>query len=96
MQTTFRKSRRGYPDGVLGIYDNGGKTIDRYTVVFAPWFDEGRPVFNTLHMGGEFCQHGEYLFRPTRIAGERVIDWSELPVWCRQAVKRDLSWPADA
>ena len=92
----YKKVRRGYPDGVIGIYDNNGKTIDRYTVVFAPWMHEGRPVFNVLNMGGDVCMHGEYLHRPTRLRGERAIDWSELPTWCRQAVKSDLNWPADA
>ena len=46
MSYTPRNSRPDYPDGVLGIYDNGGlregrdgKTrgsVDRYTVVYGP------------------------------------------------------------
>lgn len=51
MTYTPRKSRADYPDGVLGIYDNGGirkgrdgewrGSGDRYTVVYGPE-DDGR------------------------------------------------------
>lgn len=48
---TARKSRADYPDGVLGIYDNGGLreyrgewrgSADRYTVVYGRVHDRRR------------------------------------------------------
>lgn len=61
MRYTSRKSRADYPDGVLGIYDNGGPrkgrdgewrgTVDRYTVVYAPEDDgEGGTFYPLLLM----------------------------------------------
>ena len=38
----YRKSRSDYPAGVLGVYDNGGRTVDRFTVVYTPFTGAGR------------------------------------------------------
>ena len=92
----LRKSRKDYPNGVLGIYDNGGKTADRYTVVYDPYEVEGGLIFPYLGMSAEpshpqgFGQHGELTFRYTREPGERTIDFAELPKDCQKAVTQDL------
>ena len=79
----YRRSRTDYPAGVVSVYDNGGKTIDRYTVVYEPYMleEEGgfggeQPVFTYVAMSGApfhpqgFCQHGETVgFRPTTCWG---------------------------
>lgn len=52
-------------------YDNGGKTFDRYTIVFLkPWSHRGRRIYPYLaasdhpfHPQG-FGQHGESVDRP--------------------------------
>lgn len=94
----FRRSRKDYPQGVIGIYDNGGKTIDRYTVVYEPHRNEGdkRDTFPITGMGGSpfspqgFCQHESLNFRYTRQTGERTIDFADLPQDCQRAVMQDL------
>jgi len=76
MHKSYRRARTDYPAGVVAIYDNGGKTADRYTVVYAPFYPAtaggDRPYFPYVGMSGEpfhpqgFCQHGETEdFRPT-------------------------------
>jgi len=92
-----RKSRKDYPDGVLGIYDNGGKTVDRYTVVYKNEESNGSIFWpyvgmsaNPFHPQG-FGQHGELKFRYTRQKGEKVINFAELPLDCQKLVKRDLT-----
>lgn len=93
----YRKSRPDYPDGVLGVYDNGGKTIDRYTVVYTPYECEGKRYFPYLGMSElpfhpqGFGQHGELKSRYTRGPGERVLAFSQLPDDCRRAVLQDLA-----
>jgi len=80
---------------ILGIYDNGGRTMDRYTVVY----DE--PVTKipgeTMHCGlgmsespfhpQGFCQHGEV--HPDADIG-RQITFAELPADCQRAVELDM------
>ncbi len=92
----FRRSRRDYPAGVIAIYDNGGKTIDRYEVVFTPVDSDGVQFFPILYMSPDpfhpqgVGQHSETLFRPTRMPDQRVIDWADLPERCKQCVLQDL------
>jgi hypothetical protein len=92
-----RKSRADYPDGVLAIYDNGGRTSDRYSVVYAPFTAAGREYYPTLSMS-ERPMHpqgvglrGEYYPRPTRLPGERLIAFAALPDECRACVISDLA-----
>lgn len=83
---------RDYPRGVLRVYDNGGKTIDRYTVYF------NRPeraygFSSCVGMNGEpfhpmgICQHSMGMLG--RHNG-KVINFSELPPDCRRVIERDL------
>ncbi len=80
---------------ILSIYDNGNRTIDRYTVVF----DE--PVTNipgeTLYCGLSmddkpfhpqgFCQHTE--IHPDADLGN-PISLEQLPADCQRAVQMEL------
>ncbi len=94
---TARKSRADYPDGVLGIYDNGGLrehrgewrgSADRYTVVYDGKTDErGQTFYPYLAMS-------ERPFAPQGIGihGEtRCIAFEDLPEDCQRAVRRDLA-----
>ena len=95
-QRTYKKSRKDYPDGVLGIYDNGGKTCDRYTVIYTPYTLDGDTYFPYVGMSEApfhpqgFGQHGELRHRYTRQAGERCIDFEQLPEACQRLVRQDL------
>ena len=93
----FKKSRSDYPDGILAIYDNGGRTSDRYCVVFSPIVSDGRQWFTTMYMS-EHPTHpqgigltGEHATRPTRGRGDRVISLDSLPAECRECVEGYLS-----
>ncbi len=33
---TWRHSRKDYPEGVVAVLDNGGRSLDRYLVVYEP------------------------------------------------------------
>ena len=92
----FKKSRADYPPGILAIYDNGGRTAARYTVVFTPFASGGDLWFSTLTMSANPSHpqgvglRGEYSSRPTRGRGDRVISLDDLPADCRRCVEDDL------
>lgn len=75
-----------YPRGSVRIYDNGGKTVDRYTAVYLDQPERQPGVFacvamsaNPFHPQG-FGQHS------TAVLGRhlgRVISRAELPQDCR-------------
>jgi hypothetical protein len=94
--TRFKKSRADYPDGVLAIYDNGGRTADRYCVVFAPFVTGRQHWFTTLNMNDRpyhpqgIGMTGEHAVRPTRNSGDRVISIDAMPPHCRQCVEEYL------
>ncbi len=75
------------------IYDNGGKTFDRYTVVFMDQ-PECRPGMfaalgmseNPFHPQG-FGQHCQAM--PGRHLGKRIT-LDQLPEDCRKLVKQEL------
>lgn len=76
----------GAPRHVLACYDNGGRSFDRYTVLYgAPWWqpDYGRNVpyiacsANPFHPQG-FGQHGE-MPADNRQALGRKVRWQDLP-----------------
>ena len=89
----YRKSRKSYPDGVLLISDNGGKTADRYMVLYEP-INGSFPYVgmseNPCHPQG-FGQHGEMPFRYSVWGkNEKVIEFLELPIDCQKLVLSDL------
>lgn len=75
------------------IYDNGGKTVDRYTVVYMDC-QEGRGLYGALGMSAQpfhpqgFGQHCTAM--PGRHLGLRIT-FEELPQDCQRAVLRDLA-----
>tara|TARA_R110000824_G_scaffold175067_1_gene353353 strand:+ start:123 stop:464 length:342 start_codon:yes stop_codon:yes gene_type:complete len=100
----YRKSRASYPDGVLLVADNGGKTLDRYTVLYEPkvgYPDTKYDRYYYPYLGMSenpyelhgFHQHGASEFRLSVWNDKwlgKVIDFEELPTKCQQAVKEDL------
>lgn len=98
----FRRARKDYPAGVIAIYDNNGKTADRYTVVFEPYTlpKDGRvysgcDVYPYLGMSGApfhpqgVGMHGESVGRRI-VLRDKVIRFEDLPADCQRAVMQDL------
>ena len=94
-----RKSRPDYPDGVLGVYDSGEKTADRYTVVYESveawgggaryWPYVGMSA-SPFHPQG-FGQHGEAGKRISSRECGKTINFADLPPDCKRLVRQDLS-----
>lgn len=85
-----------YPKGVKVVYDDGGKSIDRYTVYYShprKWGIREPGVYALVGMSAApfhpqgFGQHGEG--RLGRHNG-RKIRFEELPEDCQRLVRRDL------
>ena len=76
----------------LNVYDNGGKTLDRYTAVFlkSKYKVQGQWWYDCLGMSTDpfngFGQHGQCQLG--RHLGKK-IDFNELPKLCKQAVLHD-------
>jgi hypothetical protein len=76
----------------IQCYDNGGKTFDRYTVVYMD-DPEGRGLFSCVGMSEDpfhpqgFGQHSAAL--PGRHLGKRIA-FAQLPADCQKLVRRDL------
>lgn len=94
-----RRSRSDYPKGVLAIYDNGGKTADRYTVCYTPYDLTSGKWYPYVAMSGAphhpqgVCQHGELQWRP--VGYGKVIAFDALPEECRNIVLSDIQgWEA--
>jgi hypothetical protein len=92
MATAFKKSRADYPLGILAIYDNRGRTTDRYSVVFTPFSSNQQLWFSTLSMSanpyhpqgvGVMSQSNR---RPSRM-GSIVIPFHSLPADCQRCVE---------
>lgn len=86
----------GAPKPVLACYDNGGKTCDRYTVLYgAPLWEPsmGRSVpyvgmnAHPFHPQG-FGQHGD-MPSYNRAACGKKIRYLDLPEDCRKLVEQD-------
>jgi hypothetical protein len=81
----------------IRIFDNGGKTADRYTVVYLSMPDSRdifhRQTFESLGMSAEpfhpqgVGMHGAAI--PGSHLGKR-IRWEQLPVDCQKAVLQDF------
>lgn len=74
---------------VKAIYDNGGKTFDRFTVYYFKdgdyYFGRGMSEDPTHPQGFGQCCHGQL----GRHNGKR-IDFEDLPVKCQEVVKQDV------
>lgn len=83
------------PQNILKIYDNGGKTVDRYTVVLKDWRNrqDGARLFQCLGLSEEptawygFSQCGEAIIG--RHLG-KIIQWKDLPEKVRTHAKERL------
>jgi len=73
---------KGAPRYVLACYDNGGKTADRYTVIF------GGPLW-TPEMGRSVPFLG-MSDAPTHPQG--FSQWGEMPAYNRAACGRKVKW----
>ena len=80
----------------IRIYDNGGKTADRYTVVYMDEPERTPGTFacvgmsaNPFHPQG-FGQHSQAM--PGRHLGRRIT-LADLPADCRRLVAQDLGTP---
>ncbi len=76
----------------LVCYDNGGKTFDRYTVIYLDFkrgdlYESVGMSDNPFHPQG-FCQHDEA--KRGRHLGKR-ISFYDLPADCQKAVINDLT-----
>lgn len=105
-RTQSSKFRDGdCPDGVLAIYDNGGETLDRYTIYYKPDAD-AEPYNGTLWIDyfaasedptspGGFGIHGQDPAHQVAAYRSRVYresaKWSELPDAVKDCVRRDLA-----
>lgn len=88
----FKNPSHDYPVGVKAIYDNGGKTFDRYTVYYN---DAGAKPGYYQYVGmsehpfapNGFGQHGEGMLGAHN---GKKISFATLPQDCKRLVKRDL------
>ncbi len=80
------------PD-TLRVYDNGGETMDRYTVLRLDWpynDDPNDKIVQCLGMGTDprgYCNHGGAM------DGDhlgQLIEWNSLPKPCKEAAKHFL------
>ena len=82
--------------GIKAVYDDGGKSIDRYTVYFSnpkDWGITQTGIYPCVGMNGApfhpqgFCQHSEGMLGPHN---GKKIRFKDLPKDCQRAVRRDL------
>jgi hypothetical protein len=104
----MNRKERFMPNGIprwIRIYDNGGKTFDRYTVVFTGRY-KGRDGCDYLGMSDNpmhpqgFGQHGwsqNIIDRPPHALLGKRIRWEDLPPICQKAVLNDYKdiWSID-
>ncbi len=86
-----------YPSGILAITDNGGRTIDRYTVVFEPFVGFGGLDYYPAYYLSERPSHprgvgirNEFTEQPTLRDDETLIPLDKLPPDCRAIVEAEL------
>ena len=77
----------------VAAYDNGGDTLDRYTVIFLPDYDYWNMSHNASSPQG-VCQYGgRFTFEDAKrekffLNNKRVLILSELPGAVRHQVKK--------
>jgi len=76
----------------INIWDNGGKTLDRYTVVFPDQSYVGISE-DPYHPCG-FFQHGDglkyFVKQPKTFQGDKRISFEDLPIACQLAIIQEL------
>ena len=88
------------PAGVLAIFDNGGKTFDRYTILYVPADDNGwidylgasSHPFDPQGFGqhGQMRAHDARAYRYRAAGARESTRWSTLPEDVKRAVRQDL------
>jgi len=100
-----KRARKDYPQGVISVIDNGGRTPNRYTVVYTPEFIEGRLWYTYFSMDeAPFLTtsqgigiHGQVDFRPqagnwgSHNSWGKIIAFEDLPEDCQRAVRQNLA-----
>ena len=78
--------------GIKAIYDNGGETLDRYTVYFT--MQDYNGFYECLAMN-EQPFHGIGMHGTGQLGSHngKRIQFSELPVDCKKAVNQELNYP---
>jgi hypothetical protein len=88
------------PEGVLAIFDNNGRSFDRYTILYAP--ESGADWLNYLAASahpydpqgfGQIGEMGLYEAREYRYraaASRESAKWSSLPEDVQNCVRNDL------
>ena len=77
----------------VAAYDNGGNTLDRYTVIFLPDYDYWNMSYNASSAQG-VCQYGgRFTFEDAKeenffLNNKRVFVSGELPYAVRHQVKK--------
>lgn len=103
-----RKSRKvwleGAPDAVVAVYDNGGKTADRYTVLYgAPHWSEDYAAYywrigqSPRMTPARFMSENPFHPQGVGMYGDcergphlgKKIRYSDLPDKCKQCVEQD-------
>ncbi len=102
-----RRARTDYPDGVVAILDSGKRFLDRYTVVYTPYFAKSSrtgstpplTVYPLVNMSADpfrsICMHSEAVGqRPTAGWGtnNRVMRFEDLSDDCQLVVRQDLEF----
>ena len=83
----------------IRCYDNGGKTADRYTVVYMDYPTRHAGCYESVGMSTEpfhpqgFGQHGDAM--PGRHLGRRIA-FADLPEDCQKLVQADLAMEGGA
>lgn len=82
---------------VVRIYDNGGKTFDRYTAVFMSLERERDGTYQARGMSADpFSGFGQWCSAmPGRHLGKRIT-FDQLPCACQQLLVQDLDAIRDA
>ena len=99
-QAQHDRTARLLPEGqprYIRVYDNGGESIDRYTVVFTgSRTSQGHCWYLAMSSmpcaPNGFCQHGEHttmIDRPTSSHLGKKISFAALPTDCQSAVVND-------
>ncbi len=87
------------PAHVLAIFDNGGKTWDRFTILYTPapgsewveYFGASEHPFDPQGFGqhGEILLHEARAYRYRACAARESAKWSTLPEDVKRAVRMD-------
>lgn len=80
-RASVKRWLEGAPDYILDILDNGGKTADRYTILFGGDFifhthDDGR-----ILTGGDEYRNTYVQYLAMGEGGRDVSLWCEMPAW---------------